>query len=60
MDKEINLLDNKYKVVYNFGKDFKIDTYRYGEKCQNLVGNNVVLGLILKIEELQDRLGGIM
>ena len=51
---KIDLLDGKYTVIHNNGNNFK--ALRYGEEWRDLAGDGLVLALVQRIEELEEKL----
>lgn len=48
--------DKKYKVVFN-GDTGELVAYRYGEMWRNLCGDNLVLAMLSRINDLEEELG---
>jgi len=52
---ELELADGKYTIVLASGKeDFRFEALRYGNEWRNLAGDNLVLALVHKVQELQE------
>ena len=58
--KQIDLCEGKYTIRLTedckLGDTFIFDALRYGESWRNLCGDSLVLALVQKIIELEDRL----
>ena len=52
----IELDDGKYTVINELGKGGGLKALRYGEEWRNLAGDNLILAMFHKIEELQEEL----
>jgi len=59
MKESVKLDSGKYEVVLDqtYG-EFNFNALRYGEKWRNLVGDNLILAMFYKIQELEDKLLG--
>jgi hypothetical protein len=56
----LKLCDNKYEVILDENpKNVKFEVLRCGEEWRSLIGDNVVLALVYKIQELQDRVNDL-
>jgi hypothetical protein len=56
--KRINL-DDKYEILFNDGTDgnkFVFKALRYGKEWRSLVGDNLILALVQRIEELEEKI----
>ncbi|WP_002145547.1 hypothetical protein [Bacillus cereus] len=52
--REIKLEDGKYTVVNELSDGGGLHALRYGEEWRNLAGDNLILAMFHKIEELQN------
>lgn len=48
-------LDNKYEVIFN-SKPWTFKALRYGEEWRNLTGDNLILAMFHKIQELEEEI----
>jgi hypothetical protein len=56
----LKLCDNKYEVILDENpNNYKFEVLRCGEEWRSLIGDNVVLALVYKIQELQDRVNDL-
>lgn len=53
---KLDVFDGKYTVVLNETSPFEFKALRYGEEWRSLTGDNLVLGLVYKIQELEEQL----
>ena len=53
MTYRITLLDGKYTVQHDNGTNFK--ALRYGQEWRDLTGDGLVLALVQKIEDLEEK-----
>lgn len=57
-DYEVEVMDGKYKIqLSNDGLKFR--ALRYGQQWRDLLGDNLILGLVFKIQELEEELATI-
>lgn len=50
--KTIILENGKYTIVYDETNSFPVKCLRYGEEWKSLIGDNLILALVQRIEEL--------
>jgi len=57
MKESVKLDGGKYEVILGQdGSSFNFHALRYGEKWRNLVGDNLILAMFNKIQDLEDKL----
>jgi hypothetical protein len=60
MNYKVDLFDGKYTVILNEEvNNFKFEALRNGESWRNLVGDDLILGLVYKIQELEEILNSM-
>lgn len=59
MAKTIKLDDGKYTIVYDENNQCPVKCLRYGEEYRNLIGDNLIFWLCVRIEELEEKLDTI-
>jgi hypothetical protein len=57
MTKILELANGKYTIIYDFDhpKHCVFKALRYGEEWRDLMGDNLIIELISKIEELESK-----
>lgn len=53
---KIELENGKYTIVNELNEGGGFHALRYGEQWRNLAGDNLILAMVHRMEELQDRL----
>jgi len=55
---KLDLENGKYTIVEDLNKG-KFEALRYGDEWRNLIGDNLILALVYKIQELEEKLKGV-
>lgn len=57
---KLDLFDGEYTVVLNETEPYQFKALRYGEEWKSLTGDNLILALVYKIQELEEKLNSNM
>lgn len=52
---KIDLSDDKYTIIEDL-ENGRFEALRYGEEWRNLIGDNLILSLVQKVQELEEQI----
>jgi len=52
---KLDLENEKYTIIEDLNKG-KFEALRYGDDWRNLIGDNLILALVYKVQELEEKL----